>query len=112
VKLAHAIGRVLKSVESRAGRWAAFGTGVAVPFVARLPAGGSRALTSVSRGGRDRRVVAASSVLQGVRGSNRVRGCFVLSCAYRFSHRGRQANETHGHEKDLCLEKLQEAGGV
>jgi hypothetical protein len=46
VKLAHAIGRVLKSVESRA----TFGTGVAVPFVARLPASGSRDPTYVSRG--------------------------------------------------------------
>jgi hypothetical protein len=102
VKLAHAIGRVLKSMEGRAGRWATFGTGVAVPFVARLPASGSGAPTSVSRGSRDHRVVAASSVPQGIRGSNRVHGCLVVSCAYRFSHGGRQANEKHGHKK-ICV---------
>jgi hypothetical protein len=88
VKLAHAIGRVLKSVESRAGRQATFETSVAVLFFARLPASGSGAPTSVSRGGRNRRVVAASSIPQGVRGLNRVHGCFVVSCAYRFSHGG------------------------
>ncbi len=38
VELPHAIARVLKSVEGRAGRWATFGTGAPVPFVARLPA--------------------------------------------------------------------------
>ncbi len=102
VKLATAIGRVLKSVESRAGRRATFGTGLAVPFVGRLPASGSRAPTSVSRGGRDHRVVATSSIAQGVRSSNRVRGCLVVSCAYRFSHGGRQTNEKHGHEK-VCI---------
>jgi hypothetical protein len=80
VKLAHAIGRVLESMKSRAGKWATFGTGVAVPFVGRLPASGSRAPTSVSRGGRDCRVAAASSILQGVHGS------LVVSCAYCFSH--------------------------
>jgi hypothetical protein len=89
VKLAHAIGRVLKSVKSRAGRGATFGTGVAVPFVARLPPSGSRAPASVSCGGHDHRVVAASSV----------RGCLVVSGAYCFSPRGRQVNEKHGHEK-------------
>ncbi len=96
VKFAHAIGRVLERVESGAGRWATFGTGVAVPFVIYLPAGGSGAPTSVSRGGRDRGVVAALSVPQGVRGSNRVRGSLVVSCAYRFYHGRRQANEKHG----------------
>jgi hypothetical protein len=50
VKLALAIGRVLESVKSRAGRRAFFGTGIAVPFVGHLPASGSRAPTSVSRG--------------------------------------------------------------
>jgi hypothetical protein len=105
VKLAHAIGRVLKSLKSmksRAGRRAAFGTGVAAPFVACLPTSGSRVPTSVSRGGCNRRVVAASSAPQGVRSSNRVRGCLAVSCTYRFSHGGRQANEKHGHEK-ICV---------
>jgi hypothetical protein len=92
MKLAHAIGRVLKGIEIRA----TFGTGVAVPIVAPLPAGGSRAPTFLSRGRRDHRVVAASSVSQGLRSLNCVRGCLVVPRAYRFSHQGRQANEKHG----------------
>jgi hypothetical protein len=44
VKLAHAIGRVLKGMESRSGRRATFRMGIAV-----LPASGSRAPTSVSQ---------------------------------------------------------------
>ncbi len=102
MKLAHATGRVLKSVKSRAGRRATFGTGVAVPFVTRLLASGSRAPTSVSRGSRNHRVVAASSIPQGVCSSNRVHSCLVISCAYRFSHGGRQGNEKHCHEK-ICV---------
>ncbi len=102
VKLAHAIGRVLESVKSGAGRRTTFGTGVAVPFVVRLPASGSRAPTSVSRSGRNHWVVAASSIPQGVPSLNRVRGCLVVSCAYRFSHGGRQTNEKHGHKK-ICV---------
>ncbi len=102
MKLAHAIGRILKRVKGRVGRRVTFGTGVAVPFVARLPASGSRAPTSVSRGGRDHRVVAASSIPQGVCGSNRIYGCLVVFCTYRFSHGVRQANEKHGHEK-ICV---------
>jgi hypothetical protein len=102
VKFSHAIGRVLKSVESRAGRWATFGMGIAVPFVACLPASGSRAPTSASCGGRNHRVVAASRVPQGVHGLNHVRGCLVVSCAYCFSHGGRQTNDKHGHE-EICV---------
>jgi hypothetical protein len=102
MKLAHAIGRILKSVKGRAGRWVTFGMGVAVPFVARLPASGSRAPTSVSRGGRDHKVVAASSVPQGVCGLNRIYGCLVVPCTNCFSHGVRQANEKHGHEK-ICV---------
>jgi hypothetical protein len=37
VKLAHAIARVVKRIEVQAGRRAAFGAGVAVPFVTLLP---------------------------------------------------------------------------
>jgi hypothetical protein len=40
MKFAHAIGRVLESVESRAGRWATFGTGITIPFDVHFPAGG------------------------------------------------------------------------
>jgi hypothetical protein len=52
VKLAHAIGRVLESLKSRAGRRATFGTGVAVPFVFPLVGAGLLLL----------RVVAAATV--------------------------------------------------
>jgi hypothetical protein len=65
VKLAHAIGRVLERVKSRAGSQATFGRGIAVPFVGRLPASGSRAPTSVSHGGRDR-IVRIVADIQGV----------------------------------------------
>jgi hypothetical protein len=46
--------------------------------------------------------MAVSSIPQGIRGSNRVRGCLVVSCAYCFSHGGRQTNEKHGHE-EICV---------
>ncbi len=102
MKLAHTISRVLKRVERRAGRWPTFGTGVAVPFVAHLPASGSRAPTSVSRGGRDHKVVAASSIPQGICSSNRVRGCLVVSCAYPCSYGRWQVNKKHG-QKQICV---------
>jgi hypothetical protein len=50
------------------GGGATFGAGVTAPFVASPPAVGSRAPTSLSRGSRDRRVVATSSILQDVCG--------------------------------------------
>jgi hypothetical protein len=62
VKFTDAIARVLKRIEIGAGRGATFGAGVAAPFVGSLPAVGSRAPTTLSRGGCDCRVVAASSI--------------------------------------------------
>ncbi len=62
VKFALAIARVLKGVKVWMGRGATFGTGVTAPFVASLPAAGSGAPASLSRGGCDRRIVAAPSV--------------------------------------------------
>jgi hypothetical protein len=59
VKFMHAIARFLKRVKIRAGRGATFGAGVAALFVASLPIAESRASALLSRGGRDRRVVAA-----------------------------------------------------
>jgi hypothetical protein len=47
VKFTHAIARVLKGIEVRAGRGAAFGAGVTAQFVASLPAVRSRALTAL-----------------------------------------------------------------
>jgi hypothetical protein len=54
MKFAHVIARVLKGMKIWAGGGATFGAGVTAPFVASLPAVGSRAPTSLSRGGRDR----------------------------------------------------------
>ncbi len=67
-----AIARILKRKEIGARRRATFGTGVAIPFVAR--------------GGCDRGVVAAMSVPQAVRGSNHGHGCLVVSSTYRLPH--------------------------
>jgi hypothetical protein len=60
VKFAHAIARYLKGMKIWAG--ATFGAGVTAPFVASPPIVGSRAPTLLSCGGRDRRIVAASSI--------------------------------------------------
>ncbi len=62
VKFTDAIVRVLKRMKIGAGRGATFGAGVAAPFVASLPIVGSRAPTTLSRGGCDCRVVAVSSI--------------------------------------------------
>ncbi len=62
VKFTDAIARVLKQIKIGAGRGATFGAGVAASFVTSLPAVGSRAPTTLSRGGCDCRVVAAPSI--------------------------------------------------
>ncbi len=91
----HVIARVLERIEIRAGGGgAAFGTGVAVPFVASPPA--------MSRGGRDRRFVAALNIPQGVRGLHPRGGYLVVVSSYRFSHGRWQANEKHG-QKQICV---------
>ncbi len=82
VKFADAIARVLEGIEIWAGGGATFGAGVAAPFVASPPAVRSRAPTSLSRGGRDRRIVAASSIPQGICGLHHGRGCRVVASYY------------------------------
>ncbi len=62
VKFTDAIARVLNRIKIGAGRGATFGAGIATPFVASLPAVGSRAPTTLSRGGCNCRVVAAPSI--------------------------------------------------
>ncbi len=69
VKFSDAIARVLERIEIWAGGGPTFGAGVTAPFVASPPVVRSRAPTSLSRGGRDRRIVAASSIPQGIRGT-------------------------------------------
>jgi hypothetical protein len=79
VKFTHAIARVVEGVKIRAGRGATFGMGVAVLFVASLSTSGSRASTSLSRGGRDRKIVAISSFHNSC-------GYPVVNCAYCLPH--------------------------
>ncbi len=62
VKFTDAIARVLKRIKIGAGRGATFGAGIAAPFVTSLPAVRSRAPTTLSRGGCDCGVMAASSI--------------------------------------------------
>ncbi len=81
------------------GRGATFGAGVTAPFVASPPAAGSRAPTSLSRGGRDRRIVAASSIPQGIRGLHHGRSCRVVASSYCFTHGRGKANKKHGQKK-------------
>ncbi len=81
VKLTNAIVRVVKRIEVRAGKGATFGMGVAAPFFTLLPICWSWAPTSLCHGGRNRGVVASSSVPQGVRCVR-----LVVSCADRLPH--------------------------
>ncbi len=110
MKLTHAIARVLKGIEIRAGRGATFGVGVTAPFVASLPVVRSRAPTSLSRGRRDRRVGATSSIPQGICLSwlQLYRGCQLL-----LSHARMVVGEQGTWpEKDHCQEKRQEGDVV
>jgi hypothetical protein len=96
MKFTHAIARVLKGIKIRAGRGVTFGAGVTAPFVASLPIVRSRAPTSLSHRGSDRRVVAASSIPQGI-------------CGNTWMAAGEQGTWP---EKDHCQEKLQEGDVV
>ncbi len=82
VKFADVIARVLKRIEIWAGGGATFGAGVTALFVASPPAVRSRAPTSLSRGGCDLRIVAASSIPQGIRVLHHGRGCHVVASSY------------------------------
>ncbi len=76
MKFAHVIARVLKREEIWVGGGGAtFGVGNTALFVVSPPAVGSGAPTSLSCGGRDRRVVAASRMPQGIRGLHHGRSC-------------------------------------
>ncbi len=110
VKFLHAIARIVKGIEIGLGRGVAFGTGIAVPFAASLLASGSRAPISLSRGGCDRRVVAALSVPQDFRSLHHGRGCLVWSPALTASlmDGGRRmrkiAKKMSGSEEEKLLE--------
>ncbi len=86
VKFPDAIARVLERIEIGAGRGVTFGAGVDAPFVASLPVVGSRAPTTLSQGGCDCRVVAASSIPEGVCSFHHSRSRPVGARSYRFSH--------------------------
>jgi hypothetical protein len=65
---------------------ATFGVGVTAPFVASPPAVGSGAPTLLSRSGHDRRVVATSSIPQGIHGLHHGRSCHVVASSYCLTH--------------------------
>jgi hypothetical protein len=104
VKFTDGIARVLKGIEIWAGGGATFGVGVTAPFVASPPVVGSRAPTSLSCGGRDPRIVAASSIPQGIRGLHHGRGCRVVASSYCLTHGRGKANKEHGQEKIIVGE--------
>jgi hypothetical protein len=105
VKFTDVIARVLKGIEIWAGGGATFGVGVTTPFVASPPAVGSRAPTSLSRGGCDRRIGAASSIPQGICGLHHGRGCRVVASSYCFTHGRGKANKEHGQKKIIVWVK-------
>jgi hypothetical protein len=76
-----------------------FGTGIAVPSVVLPPTSRSWASSALGHGGRDCGVMAASSIPQGVRGSNHSHGCLLVSGTNRFSHGRRQSNQKHCQKK-------------
>jgi hypothetical protein len=88
VKFADAMARVLERIEIWTGGGATFGAGVTAPFVASPPAVRSRVPTSLSRGGHNRRIVAAVSIPQGIRSSS-----------YWFTHWRGKTNKEHGQKK-------------
>jgi hypothetical protein len=108
MKFAHSIARVLKGMEIRAGRGGeTFEAGATAPFVTSPSAVGSRAPTSLSRGGRDCRVVAASSIPGGVCSLHHGPGCLVVAiCHLLLSHEWMVAGEQETWpKKDHCPEK-------
>ncbi len=86
VKFTDAIAKVLERMEIGAGRGATFGAGIAAPFVGSLPVVGSRAPTTLSRGGCDCGVVAASSIPEGVCSFHHSCSRPVGASSYRFAH--------------------------
>jgi hypothetical protein len=93
--LTHAIAWVLKREKIHAARRITFGTGVAVLFVILFPASRSWASAALSNCGLNRGVVPASSIPQGVCGSNHSHGCLVVSSADSLPNGRRQANKKH-----------------
>jgi hypothetical protein len=100
VKFAHAIARFLKGIKVWAGKGATFGASVTTSYVASLPAARSRAPTSLCRGGCDCRVVAASSIPQGI--CSLYYGCsrLVGASSYCFSHGWRESDQKNIEERD------------
>ncbi len=99
VKLTHAIARILEREKIRARGQTTFGAGIAVSSVVFPAARRSWASYALGCSGLNRGVVAASSIPQGVRGSNNSHGCLMVSGTDRFSHGRRQANQRHCQKK-------------
>jgi hypothetical protein len=76
-----------------------FGMGVTVPSVILPLASRSWASAALGFGGRDSGVVAASSIQQGVCGSNHSFSCLLVSSPSHFLHGRRQANQKHCQKK-------------
>jgi hypothetical protein len=81
------------------GGWATFGADITAPFVTSPPGVGSRAPTSLSRGGRDGRVMATLSIPRGIHGLHHGCGCRVVASSYCFTHGRGKANKKHGQKK-------------
>ncbi len=99
MKFAHATAKVLIGIKVRAGRGSTFGVGVTAPFVASFPVGRDRAPTLLSCGRRNDRVVAASSIPQGIRSLHHGCSSHVVASSYCLMHGWVQANKEHGEKK-------------
>jgi hypothetical protein len=88
VKFTHAFARVLKGIKISVET---FGAGVTTPFVASLPVVRSRAPILLSHGSRDCRVVATSSIPQGICSLHHGCSHLVVASSYRLMHGWRQA---------------------
>ncbi len=93
MKFTNVIVRVFKGITIRAERGATFGAGVTAPFVR------SKYPTSLSRGSRNCRVVAASSIPQGVCSLHHGCSFRVVASSDRLTHGWRLANKEHCQEK-------------
>jgi hypothetical protein len=101
MKLTHVIVRVWKE-KIRAGGRMTFGTGIAIPFVVLPPASRNWDSAMLSCGGCDCGVMAASSIPQGIRGSNHSHGCLLVSSTDHFPQGKQQADQKHC-EKNIVI---------
>jgi hypothetical protein len=99
IKFAYAIARVLKRVEIWVGGGVTFGVGVTAPFVASSSTVGKGGPNSLCPGSRNRRVVAASRIPQGIRSLHHGRSCHVVASSYCLMHGWWQTHKKHAQKK-------------